>query len=250
MKKFDLNIYRDLLSGIKDTGKPFTRFIESEPDGVLLRLDVDYDLDWAAQTAEINAELGIRACYFIQVGATLYNAAEQESIRALARIAQANQDIGLHFHHRDGSLVDVQRLKKEYEILKLLSPSAVRVVAWHNPEGELDLLNKQATDAGFICAYDENFFGPSCYVSDSNLRNTAKDILRFVQSSDESLLQILLHPFNWVAGGTVMEDILCRTFNRKLNVLLDGFNDNNAWRNGADNGIKKSLKSSNWFEDI
>lgn len=229
MERLSLESYRNLIIAIKNTERSFASFSSATPAGVLLRLDVDYDLEWAARTAEINAQLGVRACYFIQVGSGLYNAADTRGLQALSTIVESGQDVGLHFHNR-GSVLDVKRLLLEHNLLRLLIPSTLRAVAWHNPEGDLAALNFAATDLGFSSAYGSPYFVSGHYISDSNLRNNPQEIATFVQSSDAPLVQVLLHPLNWVIGGNRMSDILVRSFKEKVEQLLTEFNTNTVWR--------------------
>lgn len=228
-ERLSLESYCNLILAIKNTKRSFASFSSASPTGVLLRLDVDYDMEWAARTAEINAQLDVRACYFIQVGSGLYNTADTRGLQAISTIVESGQDVGLHFHNR-GSVLDVKRLLLEHNLLKLLIPNISRAVAWHNPEGDLAALNSAATDLGLASAYGAPFFVPEHYVSDSNLRNNPQEIATFVQSSDAPLVQVLLHPLNWVIGGKKMSDILLRSFKEKVEQLITEFNTNSVWR--------------------
>ena len=147
--RFNIDEYRRLVRALGQGRRPLCRFYPRPQTGLLLRLDVDYDLGWAAMTAAVNAEEGVHATYFVLVASDLYNPASERGRTALAGIAGHGQSIGLHYHHRGGAL-DRQRLAHEFANLRHLVPRAEPIIAWHNPEGELAPLTLAAVDAGFV----------------------------------------------------------------------------------------------------
>lgn len=243
----NLAAYRDVIAAVLSTGRGQAQFSDERPQGVLLRLDVDYDLGWAAETARVNAEMGMRGCYFVQVGAGLYNAADARGRAALAEIAANGQDIALHYHHMGGPL-QRDRLLRELDALRTLAPQSLTAVAWHNPEGDLSVINADLSDMNIPSAYDVPFFVDGCYVSDSNLRNSPQEICAFVQNSQADLVQVLLHPFNWAVGGADMDAILKKTFSRKVNALIEEFSANRVWRDGLGNDIANAIHKADWFD--
>lgn len=198
--------------------------------GVFLRLDVDYDLAFAAQLASINAEMGIRATVFIQVGSPFYNPSDPENREALKKIIEADQWIGLHYYH-DGGELDRDRLCREFELLVLLVPRAERILAWHNPSGDLSAINNSAEQAGFLSVYSERFYGRDKYISDSNYVNYPKRIRQLAMEST-CPVQILLHPVNWRLGGNEMTDVLAGIFQSKIRHLIGMMEQNRIWRGG------------------
>lgn len=246
-ERFDPAAYDGLIGRVVACGRSVAAFHAQPTHGCLLRLDIDYDLDWAVQTAEVNARHGVAATYFVLMSADLYNPASAAGRRAVGRLAALGQHVGLHYHHREVGPLERRRLEREFSWLTDLAPSARRVVAWHNPEGDLAPLNEAATRAGFVSAYDSRWFGPGCYVSDSNLRHTAPDILAFVETAEAPLVQVLLHPFNWMAGGVTMDDILGRTLARKVDMLLTTFDDNRVWHDTAGPPIRAAIRASDWY---
>ena len=244
---YDIEAYARLVERIQASGRPLTGFQPNAVAGCLLRLDIDYDLDWAVRTAEINASHGVAATYFVLMSAELYNPASADGRRAVERLAELGQILGLHYHHREAGPLDRWRLEQEFSWLADLAPSAQRVVAWHNPEGDLAPLNLAAAEAGFVSAYDLRWFGPDRYVSDSNLRHMPEAIAQFVETASEPLVQVLLHPFNWIAGGAAMDDILGRTLAHKIDLLLEAFDGNRVWRQSAGPPIRTAIHASDWY---
>jgi hypothetical protein len=244
---FGLEAYTGLLRSLVDSPRPLIGYGDAATAGCLLRLDVDYDLDWAVITARINRDLGVAATYFVQVGSELYSPATLSGRRALAELAASGQRIGLHYHHVGGAPLDIGRLEQEYGWLSQLCPGVERVVSWHNPEGDLAPLNTRAEAAGFVSAYAPGVFGPDRYVSDSNLRNTPQQIAKFVSSSAASRVQVLLHPCNWVAGGDDMGLVLQRILRHKTDRLLDSFDGNRVWRESTGARVKQGIRRAAWY---
>src|SRR5204862_661116 len=88
---FSLAHYRELVRTALELGYRFATFSEHEhvvADRLfLMRHDVDLSVDLAANFARIEAELGIRATYFVRVHARYYNPFEFHTYRKLPRVA-------------------------------------------------------------------------------------------------------------------------------------------------------------------
>lgn len=235
-EQYSLDAYRKVVQGLVETGREFGTFPTPPQSGFLLRHDVDYCLPTAAKIAAINKELGARATFFVLVSSPLYNIFADAERQALRTIIEAGQCVGLHYHHTGGKL-DHERLEREFDALRQVVPETQRVVAWHNPEGELEPLNQRAENRGFICAYSPAFFGNGTYISDSNCRNTPEQITAFAQEGQNGTAQILLHPFIWAHGGDDMKTVLKRTFRARFHAAAGTFGENRLWQEGAGQDI-------------
>ena len=228
MDTFSIESYTHLLEELKLQSPFIDSFATIQEKGILLRHDVDYCLPTAARLAGINHAHAVKATFFILVSSPLYNIFSQEELQALRLIIDNNQNIGLHYHHTGGPL-DTIRLEREFAALRLVVPETQRVVAWHNPENDLDELNRQAESNDFIPAYSPAFFGDGKYISDSNCRHTPDEILDF-QRKASGTTQILLHPLIWIRGGSCMKTVLRRTFVARLDSVALTFAENQTWR--------------------
>ncbi|MBI5816638.1 MAG: hypothetical protein HZB29_13630 [Nitrospinae bacterium] len=246
MKTFNVEAYKKLILSLKDSGRRLVSFADLPDDGTLLRLDVDYDPAWAARLAGINRECGATGTFFVQAASPLYNLFSEDNLGAIRQIAESGQWIGLHFHHTSGQL-DISRLEREVGILKMAAPEALRVVAWHNPPTDFSQINLEAEKAGFISAYADRFFGDGKYISDSNMRHDSDKIIQFAKNSGAPVIQVLLHPFNWVMGGDEMKEVLRRTFKNKFGQLAGEFSNNSVWRGGLGDEILGQMEKCPWY---
>src|SRR5205085_5846649 len=87
---------------------------------VILRHDVDLSLEAALRLAEVEAEEGASATYFLMTRSVFYNLASSTGERALARLRELGHTVA---HHAVWPRVD-------------LDSRFVPVVAWHNPDPE------------------------------------------------------------------------------------------------------------------
>ncbi|PWU18957.1 MAG: hypothetical protein C5B48_14250, partial [Candidatus Rokuibacteriota bacterium] len=146
---FELRHYAELLEAAREGGYRFA-FFDREPEAgdLLLRHDVDLALAPALQMAELEAELGIGATYFLMTRSELYNLEAPSGVGALHRLRELGHRVGLHGLHPDATL------DERFD----------SVVAWHTPEPEYMTLPID----GVVNAMQPGFFDPDHYRSDSN----------------------------------------------------------------------------------
>ena len=146
---FDLDHYRELLDAATAGGYRFALF-EGEPreGDVILRHDVDLSLDAALRMAEIEADAGAAATYFLMTGSVFYNLGSEEGERALGRLRELGHRVGLHAVYPRLDLDD------------RFDP----VIAWHNPDPEY----MRSPVKGAINVMESPWFDPATYRSDSN----------------------------------------------------------------------------------
>ena len=148
---FDLEHYRELLAAAQTGGYRFAFFdSDPRPGDLLLRHDVDLSLEAALAMAELEAELGAAATYFLMTRSEFYNLASPSGEAAIERLRRLGHRVGLHAVYPDA----------EHDAR--FDP----VLAWHNPDP--DYLT--APVEGFVNAMQAGFFDPEHYRSDSNQR--------------------------------------------------------------------------------
>ena len=187
--EFSLLHYRELLEAARAGGYGFA-FFEGEPreGDVLLRHDVDLSLDAALRLAELEADAGARATYFLMTGSVFYNLASHEGEHALARLRELGHRVGLH------AVYPHARLDDRFE----------PVVAWHNPDPDY----MSAPVEGALNVMSEPWFAPATYRSDSNQHWRSGCPHGELRSGAFPWLQLLTHPEIWAYPGTTMGETM------------------------------------------
>jgi hypothetical protein len=186
---FTLEHYGELLEAARDGGYRFSYFDHSPQTGDLfLRHDVDLSLDAALRMAELEAELGAVATYFLMTQSVFYNLASHEGRRALNRLRELGHGVGLH----------------------AVWPGAERderfdpVVAWHNPDP--DYMSEPLD--GVVNVMQPPYFDPGHYRSDSNQRWRHGCPHESLAQREFAWLQLLAHPEIWVYPGDTMRETM------------------------------------------
>jgi hypothetical protein len=201
---FDLDHYAEILDAARSGGYRFAFFDrEPQPGDLLLRHDVDLSLDAALQMAELEAEAGAAATYFLMTRSEFYNLDSESGASAVERLRSLGHRVGLHavWPHvdRDGRFDPV--------------------LAWHNPDPEY---MREPVD-GLVNVMTAPW--ADVYRSDSNQhwrQGCPHDELR---ASTFEWLQLLTHPEIWAyPGGTMRETMLSMLDaerERRLELLAD-----------------------------
>jgi hypothetical protein len=186
---FDLEHYRELIDAAKAGGYRFAAFDhEPQPRDLFLRHDVDLSLEAALEVAQLEAERGARATYFLMTESVFYNLDSQLGREAVRDLRELGHAVGLHAVH----------------------PRAARderfdaVVAWHNPDPEYvhDPID------GVVNVMQPPWFTKGKYRSDSNQHwreGCPHDELR---AGTFEWLQLLTHPEIWVYRGETMRETM------------------------------------------
>lgn len=186
---FDLAHYAELLAAARAGGYRFAAFGEGPRDGDLfLRHDVDLSLDAAVRMAELEAETGATATYFLMTESVFYNLASKEGAAAIARLRQLGHRVGLHAVWPQAALDD------------RFDP----VVAWHNPDPEY----MTAPVEGALNVMGEPWFAPATYRSDSNQRWRHGCPHAELAAGAFPWLQLLVHPEIWAYPGATMGETM------------------------------------------
>ena len=191
---FSLDHYRELLDAARAGGYRFGSFDSEPQEGeLLLRQDVDLSLDAALRLAELEAEAGAQATYFLMTESVFYNLASHEGVQALARLRELGHRVGLHAVWPN-AVVDER-----------FDP----VVAWHNPDPEY----MHEPVGSVVNVMQEPWFSPDTYRSDSNQHWRSGCPHEDLRAGRFPWLQLLTHPEIWAYSG--------RTMAQTMHAMLD-----------------------------
>jgi hypothetical protein len=195
--------FRSLLGTLEAGGYGFARYGE-RPDGrhVLWRHDVDVSMHRAARLAEIEAERGVVATYFVNPRSVFYNLLEPEIEVLLRRIRSLGHEIGLHFDAGAYSTATLTSdslesvLRRQQSFVENLVESSIKVVSWHNPD-QSNLLDFDADEiASMLNVYAGRLRRDYAYCSDSNGYWRFRPMGQVIREGHDRL-HLLTHPEWW-----------------------------------------------------
>lgn len=189
--RFDLESYREFLQKVKKAGYAVLRFKDldlgrNSAKKLLLRHDVDLDLNAALAMAELEADEGVCSTYFIMANGEYYNPFSVENRALIRKIESLGHEIGLHYD---------QEIEDSVRLLNTLLCHPIQVVSQHNPT----LNGKNPMELSLMDAYDPKLQSEFQfeYVSDSGKKWRKYDlesVLKFEQ------IYLLIHPESWAWG--------------------------------------------------
>ena len=186
---FDLAHYAELLDAAEKGGYRCAFFDRPPRAGdLLLRHDVDMSLEAALTMAELEADRGVAATYFLMTRSEFYNLDSRSGVAALARLRALGHRAGLHAIHPDATL------DERYD----------PVVAWHTPDPDY----MTAPLDGVVNAMQEGYFHPDRYRSDSNQHWRSGCPHDDLAAGSFEWLQLLVHPEIWVYPGATMGETM------------------------------------------
>ena len=198
---FDLAHYGELLDAAEAGGYRWAGFDHEPRQGdVFLRHDVDMSLEAALRMAELEAERGVTATYFLMTRSQFYNLESRVGPPALARLRELGHRVGLH----------------------AVQPDAVPdgrfdpVVAWHTPDP--DTMSDPVD--GAVNVYAPPWFDRGRYRSDSNQRWRSGCPHDELAAGAFDWLQLLVHPEIWVFAGSTMRETMLSLVAAEREVML------------------------------
>lgn len=197
---------------------------------VILRHDVDCDLQKALEFARLEHRLGVRSTYFVLLTSNFYNPNSCRNRRILAEIQDMGHTVGLHFDEMaypdDTGIPDRISNDIEDEMKKLsdILGKRVDVFSYHRPTREI-LDSEINMHGGGINSYSNIFFRQFKYLSDSRM-HWREPVLDIVKSGNFERLHILTHPFWYHDEEKSMREVLSDFINRAGTERYSDLDDN------------------------
>jgi hypothetical protein len=186
---FELAHYREILAAARGAGYRYAGFDrEPQPGDLLLRHDVDLSLPAAVALAELEAEEGAWATYFLMRESVFYNLASEEGRWTIERLRELGHRVGLHAVWPRPDRDD------------RFDP----VLAWHNPDPEY---MSDPVD-GVVNVMQAPWFTQGHYRSDSNQHWRSGCPHEELARGEPAWLQLLTHPEIWVYPGDSMRETM------------------------------------------
>ncbi len=232
--------YARLLKLLKDREYRFAGYnetpsIKEAPKIVYLRHDIDYSPGWALAFAEINADHGVSGTFFFQTRSPIYNLLAYPTLAIVGKIAALGQHVGLHYTIHEDNASDeatlIAHIAEEYRRAREYLPKMAPVFSWHNPSLAPHILasGMDMTVPGMTNTYSRHFFEEVKYYADSNLRHSVQDFENIIDAG-HPWLQLLFHPFQWMAEGQDMQQVLANTWIQVIRERELEFKNNHIYR--------------------
>lgn len=217
--------YEQFLKAFLERGYQSVFFHEiNQPKKQLaLRHDIDFDTNFALQSALIEARLGIKATYFFLVRSSFYNILAQKDYENINLIKEMGHTISVHF---DPTIYDDfhKGLQWEVALFENLFQVNVDIISLHRPNEFFQ--NYDAPIHGIEHTYQSRYFRDIKYISDST------GVWRFGHPFDsqefkqQKSLHVLIHPIWWMLDGLTNLDKLRLYYAHRVQAMKSEFSDN------------------------
>lgn len=214
---------REALQYARTAGYAFVSFPEAAAGRagrfILLRHDVDHSPDDALALAELEADLGVRATYFILPSGE-YNVLGRARA-TISRIAELGHWIGIHYDpsfYLAAHLPLGEAVRREAVMLEDRFGRPVSVAARHNPTSGGQV---EADLSPILDAYAPTFVSATKYLSDSCQFWREGCFCNAVVSGDHQALQVLIHAEWWSEDGATADVILDRMLDQRITAIRD-----------------------------
>jgi hypothetical protein len=230
--------YAELIGLFQREGYAFMPFDAPPPLAgrtIFLRHDIDYSPVWGAEFARLNASLGVNGTFCVQLRSPLYNLAAADTRASLREMLSHGQRIALHFTFESPPSEDPREIAalvgRDFALARELVPDMSPIFSWHNPSLAPGLIERclDLEVPGLLNLYSRALVKETPYFSDSNWRYSISE-WRQIAVAGHQRLQLLFHPFQWLAGGTDMKDVLAKTFAQVMREKEREFGSNHVFR--------------------
>ena len=194
---FTYDSYKLLIRKLREHGYAVCSYKnwQQEQRCVILRHDIDNDIEKALDLAIIEQELDVKSTYFVLLTSDFYNVFSARSQELLRKIIDNGHEVGLHFdevRYPDIKTPDdvLERILNESKILSDVTGESIDVVSMHRPSKMILDANLQIP--GLINSYSQVYFKDFKYLSDSR-RRWREPVEEIVASETYERLHILTH---------------------------------------------------------
>ncbi len=192
----DFEEYRALVTAFLDAGYEVTPFSDDPPSHgkLLLRHDIDFDVEYANAMSIAEDELGVNATYFFLLRSPSYNLLDDRNLAMIISMRDRGHRVSLHF---DPTLYDdvEQGFRRERDLFETAVGTTIDHVSIHRPSDYF--LGNPEQIAGVTHTYHPKLFQEIKYFADSQGRFRYGDPLESDEFAERKSIQLLIHPIWW-----------------------------------------------------
>ena len=207
--EFTYAAYQRLVETLVGSGYVFCQYsnVYDYHRTVIMRHDIDFDLNKACQLAALEQQMGVASTYFVLVATDFYNVMSRRSREKIRTLISMGHDIGLHFDETQYAIDTIEELQErvvdEAKVLSCALDHEISAVSMHRPSQLM--LRSNVGFPGLINSYSADFFAKMKYLSDSRM-HWREDVIEAVTSRQFDRLHILTHPFWFSVTEESLED--------------------------------------------
>lgn len=190
--------YQELLQKFKNQGYNFIHFDELNAfknNQLILRHDIDLEIDCAIKIASLEYEMGIKSTYFFLLKDESYNLLSTSNQDKVKKIRKLGHQISLHF---DLSIYQDPKegLKEEIKIFNSSFSENINIISIHRPNN--DFLENPKDFFHIDNSYEEKFTKNNiCYYADSGGSFRFGHPTESNEFKNCNNMQLLIHPVWW-----------------------------------------------------
>lgn len=217
-------------------------FTSGEPayGHVIMRHDIDLDLQPAAEMAKIEQDFGINSTYFIQIRCPLYNPFDNNSMEYIQQIIYCGHQMGLHFDcaiYPDNQKEELNSLiEREIALFKSFYRQPLIAVSFHRP-GAFELNDIKLNN--YPNTYENIFLDYFSYFSDSRSIWAKGNPLDSKEFNEGHNLHLCIHPVWWSKNAgtpfSKLENVVVKA-NRKAEEYLSA--NCSVWHEGIAHNVR------------
>ncbi len=202
---FNEDSFIEILTKYKSSGYKFISFHDEieEKHNVILRHDIDFDIQKALIIAEIEKDHDIQSTFFFLLRSDSYNFSEKSNLSAVKKIAMMGHEISIHLDPTLYSNIE-DGLQFEVNLFKSMTDIQPKIISFHRPSEKY--LNSDVPILNLPHTYQKKFFKDIDYIADSGggfFYDHPLDSNIFKKGLS---LQLLLHPIWWTTEGNTNID--------------------------------------------
>jgi hypothetical protein len=204
IEDFTIEHYTEILNQLLIQKRQFLSFDmvqDNIKNSVLLRHDIDLQVDASYEIASLENSLGIKSNYFILLHSPFYNFFENQNFKMLNEIIKMGHYIGLHFDSTFYKIENEEQLtfylEKEKNIFKSIFECNLSSFSFHLTNSFTNNC-ENIEYAKLVNAYASYIKNNFKYCSDSYGLWRFSRMIDFIKENKESNIQLLTHPEWWV----------------------------------------------------
>ena len=215
-KKY-LGSYEDLIKAFVANGYE-TKFFDlsiAPQKHLILRHDIDFDCQFAAEIASVENSLGVKATYFFLLTNDSYNLLSPKNKARVFDIKAQGHRISLHFDPVLYGADFIDGFRYEREVFEKTFQTKIEIVSLHRPTGFFLDFDEKIDDVEHT--YQKKYFKDIKYISDSGGNFRFGHPLESEDFALKNSIQLLIHPIWWRSEGETNIEVLKNHIeNRKL----------------------------------